>query len=64
MIKTESNNKKSFIKKNFKISKGLMKRNSDDFESKLLISNENWMISKRESMKKIRNVSLRMRREK
>lgn len=64
MIKTESNNKKSSIKKNFKISKGLMKRNSDDFESKLLISNENWMISKRESMKKIRNVSLRMRREK
>lgn len=63
MIKTESNNKKSSIKKNFKISKGLMKRNSDDFENKLLISNENWMILKRESMKKIRNVSLRMRRE-
>lgn len=64
MIRIEFSNKKSFIKKNFKTFKDLMKKNFDDFENKLSILNESWMTSKRESMKKIKSVSLRMKSEK
>ena len=63
-IRIEFSNKKSFIKKNFKTFKDHMKMNSDDFENKLSILKENLMISKRESMKKIKNVLSRMKSEK